>query len=158
MKKKAIFLIVTLLAVVESCMMILMGVKPEYEVALEGSIYVLMFSLMSFFFGIYAFFIMKSRLPEKYDKEHLDVFVDEDFMNFSLNVGGLRFHNGNWPHIVKALQTWCIITLLVPPIMGMGVLALKITLWGVLGVLMVMLLAYLISLFVPIYMVGKKYE
>lgn len=158
MKKKAIFLIVTLLTVVESCMMILMGVKPEYQVAIEGSIYVLLFSLMSFLFGIYAFFIMKSRLPEKYDKECLDVFVDEDFMNFSLNVGGIRFHNGNWSHVVKAFQTWCIITLIVPPIIGMGVLALKITLWGVLGVLMVMLLAYLTSLFVPIYVVGKKFE
>lgn len=158
MKKKAIFLIVTLLTVAESCMMILMGEKPEYQVALGGSIYVLTFSLMSFLFGIYAFFIMKSRLPEKYDKEQLIGFVDEDFMSFSLNVGGLRFHNGNWPHIVKALQDWCIVTLIVPPIIGMGVLALKITLWGVLGVLMAMLLAYLTSLFVPIYMVGKKYE
>lgn len=119
---------------------------------------------MSFGFGIYFWFFMKDRLPVYYDENKIN-FVSNGA--FRMNVPGVHFNNSNWPHIVKALRVWSVVTMVTVPILclllsllsgqdsGMGHSALF---WWSFAVQNLTLIAYLAGLFVPVYVVGKKYE
>ena len=57
------------------------------------------------------------RLPPLYDEHELSFFADGPFR---MNMAGVRFHNGNWPYIIRAMRVWLL-----------GLMVLFPVLWGV---------------------------
>lgn len=105
-------------------------------------------------FGAYFCFFVRVKLPEMYDKYSLNLVCDGIFR---MNVPGLRFHNGNWPYIVTVGRVWsCAVMVLMPLVnLALGMLIPEgsemVVLWSVLALT-------LGGLFVPMYVLGKKYE
>lgn len=114
--------------------------------------------LMAAGFGV-AFLFMREKLPEFYDKYPLN-FVSDGM--FRMNVPGVRFNNRNWPHIMTAMRTWsCITTAAWAPLFAILWWALEALSAPWMTVHFVTLLtglaATLGGLFIPVYVVGKKY-
>lgn len=106
-------------------------------------------------FGIWFFFFIKETLPSYYDKEKINYYSDGFFR---MNVAGLSFNNHNWPHILKAGRIFCGGVPVVWPLLYLFLRSvLSDALWSACR-LPVMLFTVLGGLFVPIYIVGKKYE
>lgn len=101
------------------------------------------------FFGLWTCFFMKERLPSFYDENKLSYVSDGIFR---MDLAGIYFNNNNWPHIVKALRIW---TVLVPVLFPFVFLLLK-PWWNGAG-LAASLLGCL-GLFIPVAIMGKKYE
>ena len=102
-------------------------------------------------FGAYFCFFAPIRLPELYDKYSLNLVSDGIFR---MNVPGVRFHNGNWPHIVTVGRAWsCAVMVLVPLANLAAGLLPESGEMAALGIMMVLTLG---GLFVPMYVVGKK--
>lgn len=74
-----------------------------------------------------------------------------------MNVPGLTFNNRNWPYIVRVGQIWSMAFLLSYPVVYGLMYRLFPVLWGSCEKY-VMLAALLGGLFLPMYVVGKKYE
>lgn len=105
--------------------------------------------------GIYYCFFVIEKLPPYYDENRICVYTDGVF---EMNLPGLSFNNRNWGKILKVGRIWTVTLLLVYPMINYietlfftgiqpGALdpALRVIL--TLGVL-----------YIPTYLVGKKYE
>lgn len=115
---------------------------------------------MALGFGVYFVSLAKEKLPAFYDQNRLNFVSDGAFR---MNVPGLYFNNRNWPHILNAMRTWACVTLagwiplcalirwvcsrLLPEETAQLAVMLAFCLSGILG-----------GLFIPVYVVGKKYE
>ncbi len=112
-----------------------------------------MFALAAVF-GIYFCFCAVTRLPDYYDDHHISFFSDGPIR---MNLAGIRFTNANWPHILQAIRIWsCAAMVLGPILTGLWKLpAAAQSGWTELPVMMGLFMA---GLFVPIYVVGRKYE
>ena len=108
-------------------------------------------------FGFYFVFFCKEKLPPFYDQYRVN-FYSNGFLR--MNVPGVCFNNRNWPHIVDAVRTWsCVTTAAWVPFFALvwqlqrsapeAVFAITFTagMTAILG-----------GLFIPIYVVGRKYE
>ena len=119
----------------------------------------LVMPLLAAMFGAYFCFFARERLPAFYDENKIDFYSDGAFR---MNVPGVHFNNSNWPHIVRAVRG-CLVglmTLYVPVYVllrwACGLLPDEKTRFAV---LMIVCMTILFSgLFVPIYVVGRKYE
>lgn len=111
--------------------------------------------LLPLIFGLWFFFFIKEKLPAIYDKEKISFYCDGVFR---MNMTGVHFNNRNWPHILRAGRLWCAIVpvaypvcyLLLRMLFGADVwqrCRLFVTLFVVLG-----------GLFLPMLIVGRKYE
>lgn len=118
----------------------------------------LMFPLFGFIFGIYACFFAKEKLPSYFDENKISAYSDG---MFRMNMPGVHFNNSNWKYILGWLRIWSILVMILGPVIWfvacwcsqsmewVSVYAGSSTVTGV---------GLLISLFVPIYYVAKKYE
>ncbi len=105
-------------------------------------------------FGAYFCFGARTTLPSYYDDHQISSVYDGPFR---MNVPGVRFNNRNWPHILHACRIWCCVATAGLPILMLLFQLLHLD--SQMRVLPYVLLALtLLSLFVPIYVVGKKYE
>lgn len=116
--------------------------------------------LLAGIFGIYFVFIAKEKIPAFYDQNRINFYSDGIFR---MNVPGVYFNNRNWPHILNAVRTWACLTLggWVPVYMGIKWVleALQLPVMGAFAILMPLtMLALLGGLFIPVYVVGKKYQ
>lgn len=109
--------------------------------------------LLCLIFGFWAVFFAPARLPRYYDENKISCFSQGPVR---LNLAGIRFHNGNWPHILSALRWWLVIVPVAFPSVY-GLLRAGVTRWGTAWELGVTLVACL-GLFVPVMVVAKKYE
>lgn len=74
-----------------------------------------------------------------------------------MHVPGLSFNNRNWPHIIAVGRLWaCCITALLP-LVSLALWAIAPALWNRLALTVVLVLT-LGGLFIPLYVVGKRYE
>lgn len=156
-KKKniVIFMGCILVAVLELIFGIWILPSLGFESILTGASQILIIELLSFIFGAYAWFFMKDRLPTYYDENKINAYSDGFFR---MNMPGMRFNNSNWPHIVKALQIWSVVSLITAPVIGIMLTVLSIDFWVAFGIQQGFLVVYLVGLFVPIYVVGHKYK
>lgn len=107
------------------------------------------FEPLSLIFGAYFWCFARERLPAYYDENRITSYSDGFFR---MNIPGMRFHNGNWPHIVRVGRIWSAVSLIAAPpvcllLSRFALVADK-----------ALLLIYLGGLFVPMLVVGKKYE
>lgn len=117
-------------------------------------------SLFGAGFGVYFIFLAKEKLPSFYDQYKINFYSDGILR---MNVAGVHFNNRNWPHILRAVRTWCCAAMAgwVPvfallwlgmerlrfPEMAAGLVLLFLSLAAILG-----------GLFLPVYVLGRKYE
>lgn len=76
---------------------------------------------------------------------------------FRMNVPGVSFNNSNWPHIVKAVRIWLLASLVGYPILCCLIVSFlpeNMVFLRDYG----FLILYLAGLFLPIYVVEKKYQ
>lgn len=111
--------------------------------------------LMSFGFGIYFWFLVKDRLPTYYDENKISAYSSGPLR---MNIPGLHFNNSNWPHIVRALRIWAAAGMAGLPFIFLLLGSVVPGLLDTLSTRMVLLFLYLGGLFIPLYIVGKKYE
>lgn len=104
-------------------------------------------------FGAWACFWAKEALPAYYDQNKISCYSDGPFR---MNLAGLSLNNSNWPHILAAMRGWLL-----------GAMALFPAAWTLTRRLcpgqpmvwqLVLPLASVLGLFLPVYLVGKKYE
>ena len=106
-------------------------------------------------FGIYFCFFAKEKLPVYYDENRICVYTDG---LFEMNLPGLSFNNSNWGRILKVVRIWAISLMLVYPIISYIETILFTGIRLMIVDLFFALLLALGGLFIPTYIVGKKYE
>ena len=105
-------------------------------------------------FGAYFMLFAPKKLPRYYDQNPVYAFSD-GFLR--MNIPGVRFHNRNWPHIVKAGQIWSMGTLLAYPLLTLVMRSLLPEFWACYETAITLLLL-LGGLFAPLIFVGRKYQ
>lgn len=118
----------------------------------------LMFPLFGLIFGTYACFFAKEKLPSYFDENKISAYSDGFFR---MNMPGVHFNNSNWKYILGWIRIWSILVLLAGPVVwfvacrcleSMDMLTVFTGSSAVTGVFI------LVSIFIPIYYVAKKYE
>jgi transcriptional regulator with XRE-family HTH domain len=118
----------------------------------------LMFYIFGLVFGIYACFSAKEKLPSYFDENQISAMSDG---MFRMNLPGVHFNNSNWKHILGWMRIWSILMMLVGPVVWFVTCWFsQSTDWTVVhtassGVTATVLL---VSIFIPIYVLAKKYE
>lgn len=118
----------------------------------------LMFLIFGLIFGIYACFSAKEKLPSYFDENQISAMSDG---MFRMNLPGVHFNNSNWRYILGWMRIWSVLMLLVGPVVWFVACWFSQSMdWTVVygtssGVTAVVLL---VSIFVPIYILAKKYE
>ena len=105
-------------------------------------------------FGAYFCFFVKTKLPTFYDENSVNIFYDGAFR---MNVPGVKFNNSNWLHIVRAVRLFICCSMIIFPIFAFIVSKIRLEVWNNSGNYF-LLAAFFCGLFIPIYVVGKKYE
>lgn len=105
-------------------------------------------------FGFYFMLLAPEKLPSYYDENRIGAFSDGILR---MNIPGVRFHNRNWPYIVKTGQIWSMGTLLTYPLLTMFMRRFALDLWLKYEE-PVALILMLGGLFVPMVIVGRKYQ
>ena len=109
---------------------------------------------MLLIFGGWFCIFAKEPLPSYYD-EHKINFVSDGA--FRMNVPGLHFNNSNWPHILNAGRVWtCGGAVLLPAV---GFICCRLfgnALWE--SIRLIVFLTVILGMFIPMYVLGKKYE
>ena len=111
----------------------------------------LLFLILAACFGTYFVFLSEDRIPAFYDENKINFYSHGPLR---MNMPGMRFNNSNWPHIVRFIRGWSCGSLLSAPMVFYILERLLSDIW--LPVVLILLL--FVSLLVPLYAVGKKYE
>ncbi len=106
--------------------------------------------LLAVFFSVYFWFFMTARLPDYYDENEISAYYDGPFR---MNVPGVSFNNANWPRIVRFLRIWALAVIVIEPLLGLGISFLPERV-GFMAQ-MALLVVFLLSLFVPLYILGR---
>lgn len=114
---------------------------------------VFLVDLLMLLFGGWFCFFAKDALPTYYDEHRISTFSDGVFR---MNVPGLYFNNSNWPHIVRACRVWMLAAAVVFPLLYGALYALGLA--GTLAVELGVTLAACLGFFLPVYVVGRKYQ
>ncbi len=105
-------------------------------------------------FGLYFLVFATEKLPDYYDHNRISSFSDGPVR---MNIPGVRFNNRNWPHILRAGQLWAMGTLTLYPLLSLGMHIFVPGFWE--GYERIVMLALLLGgLFVPMVVVGRKYQ
>lgn len=105
-------------------------------------------------FGGYFWFWAPVRLPNYYDQNPISGFSDGPVR---MNLMGLRFHNGNWPHICKCLRLWSLAMLVLYPLIPMVLGLWQPQLWAA-AERWVVLAVLGATLFLPVYVTGRRHD
>jgi len=105
-------------------------------------------------FGAYFWIFMKERLPAYYDENEISVYVDGIL---HMNMPGVVFNNNNWLHIVDALRCWSIFGMIFFPFLYLPLMA-EWKEYGIIAELILVLGSVLGGLFVPVYILARKYQ
>lgn len=154
-KKKHVFIYLGCagIALVEMFLLYLLRDKADMEVFPDlFPVYMMMGMMM--FFGIYFWFFMKEKLPAYYDEQKVNVYVDGVM---HMNLPGVYFNNRNWPHMVRAFRMWSSVGMIVLPIIFV-IFSIVFSTLKPLSDIGILLVLFLGSLFIPPYLLGKKYQ
>ncbi len=105
-------------------------------------------------FDAYFCFFVQMKLPAYYDQNTISGVHDG---MIRLNIPGLHFNNRNWSHIVETGRWVMTVNMIAFPLLSIILGQLIPKMWYAVEA-KVMLTMALGGLFVPMYMIGKKYE
>lgn len=145
-----IFACAVIIMLLES--LLLMAAKYTFEQGIDSNFFLL--EVFSITFGGYFWIGIKERLPVYYDENQISAYGDGIFR---MNMVGIHFNNSNWPYIVRTGRIWSVSSMVFLPVLNLAGTCLFPSVWGAAGPF-VLLLLFLGGLFIPIYVVGKKYE
>lgn len=100
--------------------------------------------LLSAVFGLYACGFAREQLPGYYDTNRINAYSDGPFR---LNLPGVAFHNSNWPYILRVIRMWSLAGMALYPLLIPLPVPEYVTVVAAVG-----------GLFLPLYVVAKKYE
>lgn len=120
---------------------------------------------MVLMFGPWFFWVLPERLPAYYDVMSLSYFV---YGGMHLNIPGVHFNNRNWPHMLKAWRKFgfwvpvgwpicwlsCWLLFQYQPMLKVGEVNVPMMVFRIFLLIAVILL----GLFVPPYVVARKYK
>ena len=133
----------------EVWLLTLLGFRVE-----EMSSSILLMMGMMLGFGLYFCVFARERLPQYYDDNKVSTFSDGVLR---MNMPGVYFNNRNWPHIVRVLRIWACLTMALYPAVNIVMNYAVPELWHTVE-LYAGLIFVLGGMFLPVYIVGKKYE
>ena len=113
---------------------------------------------LSILFGIYFWIFAKEKIPSFYDENKLNFYSDGIFR---INMPGLHFNNRNWPYIVRVSRLGMLALMILCPLVYFILYFIASTFSSadmVFAGQFIILLIFLGSVFIPLYVVGKKYE
>lgn len=110
--------------------------------------------LLSLIFGLYFIFFVQTKLPKYYDENKISGVFDSPFR---MNIPGLSFNNSNWPHIVDCGRVWTCAASCLYPWLNTLMSRFLPQVWSKYELYAALILT-MGGLFVPMYIVGKKYE
>lgn len=113
----------------------------------------LLVEFLCFLFGGWLCLFVKETLPAYYDENRISFYSDGVFR---MNVAGIHFNNSNWPHILHVGRTWTLAVSVLYPAAYFAVSRCFPEAWNS-GKLFFIMTAVL-GLFIPIIVVGKRYE
>ncbi|WP_138159720.1 helix-turn-helix domain-containing protein [Peptoniphilus catoniae] len=99
-------------------------------------------------FSISSWLFLDEVLPSYYDENKIS-FVSNGF--FRINLVGVYFNNNNWKAILSYLRYWSLASMFFAPFF-------KLLIGSDLRGGMVSLVIFLMSIFLPVYILAKKYE
>lgn len=121
--------------------------------------------ILSVIFGAYFCLFARKRLPVFYDENRIN-FISDGVLR--MNFPGIAFNNSNWPNIVGYMRLWCILCMVFQPAVfilcynAIIDVIFEIGLYsdGAINTVITVFSAVflLLTLFVPVYFIGKKYE
>lgn len=109
------------------------------------------FIFVAIVIGFYFTFIVKERIPLFYDENKISFYTDGIMR---IHLPGLYINNHNWSYICQYVRIWSYISAILTPIFFY--ILLKFIPMQIAGYLF--LFFTLISLFFPMYYIGKKHE
>lgn len=146
--RKIVFFSGSIIVILELFFMNLSGYMKE-----DFLIQILTVELLMLIFGVYLTFFAKETLPTYYDENKISFYSDGFFR---INMAGLHFNNSNWKHVLRTIHLAVMSIFTLFPLLYFGISWFSPDL-GVKGQLLLNLVP-LFGLFVPVYIVGKKYE
>lgn len=105
-------------------------------------------------FGAYFWIFSKERLPRFYDENKISFYSDG---LFRMNMAGIRFNNRNWPHLMRTCRLSLTVCSLTSPLLAAALYLLLPEHQEMAGQ-MITLFYFLGLFFLPLIVVGKKYE
>lgn len=117
---------------------------------------ILQLELLWIAFSLYFCLFVPERLPVYYDENRIGAYSHGPFR---INLPGVSFNNSNWPHIAGFCRFWCLAALVLYPLLTVAHswllerLSSGAALYDTIALLLL-----LGSLFVPLYVLAKKYE
>lgn len=111
-------------------------------------------AILTTLFGAYFCFFVPMQLPSYYDQNRISGFHDGAIR---MNIPGLHFNNRNWPHILTTVRLVMLVNMVAFPLLSLILGQLLPEMWFA-SETIVLLVMMLGGLFVPMYLVGKKYE
>lgn len=134
---------------IEICLFFLFDYSMEFFFT-----HLLTVELLAALFGLLFCLFVKEKLPPYYDDNHIDYYTQGPLR---LHMPGVSFNNSNWPYIIRAVRLWALILLVCFPLLGMLAASFLSGLLGSMVFLYITLGITLGGLFIPIYIVAKKY-
>lgn len=110
--------------------------------------------LLMALFGLYFCIFAREKAPRYYDEYQISAYYDGAFR---MNLPGLYFNNSNLPHILRVGRIWSMAGLVATPLLYFLISLLLPGLFFAYGMMIVTGVS-LAGLFIPLYIVGKKYE
>ncbi len=111
-------------------------------------------TLLGGIFGTYFWFFAPDRLPKYYDENRITSFGDGPFR---MNLVGVAFNSRNWPHIRRVARLWSLFMLAGYPLVQLVLMLGVPGVWARWGEILTLAIV-LGGLFIPVIVVGKKYE
>lgn len=146
--QKLVFALSVCMLVLELCLLFALGTPVD---ALRQNL--LTVELLMLIFGTYFTFFVRDTLPRYYDENKINFYHDGIFR---LNLPGVSINNSNWPHMADAARKTLMAIMVLFPLLYLLVSRLAPAVWE--QGQMIFTLGSVFSMFIPLYIVGKKYE
>lgn len=106
--------------------------------------------ILGLIFASQTWIFVSDKLPTYYDENKIS-FVSNGF--FRINLAGLSFNNSNWKPVLTYLRIWTLGLIFISPLIELALRNVESQTIKTLGMVVPLLI-----LFVPVYIIGKKYE
>ena len=116
------------------------------------------YNILGVVFGMYFVFFVRIKLPKFYDENRIHGVFDGIVR---MHIPGVVFNNCNWPYIVRFGRIWACAATALPPflnIMLCQIAANSLTLQQQKTLALSINWIFLASMFVPLYIIARKYE
>lgn len=113
-------------------------------------VHVLLYLLLGAVFNLFV----RERLPDYYDSNRISSYNGGWIR---MNIPGVYINNNNWPYIILGVRLWSMVGLIVMPLLYYAGSVLIPGQWSLTG-RYILLIISLSGLFIPCYVLGRKYE